>query len=346
MEDPSAIRAAVRQSKGSIATLVCILISVVLMRSGFLTFFFLIPFGYIAAAYGGWVARRAFAGIIAVNIVISLVLCLFFKASFSAQLLDILYHSAMYLVFFWVMVPPERGLSLLRVRTAYRLAAAGIAGALIFLFIMYASFTGEGFSALIQSQAEMISSMFIASSGADAARRSFVERYVTPEWVINVVKLGALRGGAVASCMVMFFMSRQIAQSLAWIIRRVRPVGGTLRGFYAPHRTIWVLSFSLAAILLSRLWGVPFLETAAWNVLILCVIFFLAQGGGIILYTLSRRSLPPLMRFLFNILVIVMVFSPGLNALALGALVLLGIAENWVPFRAPKSDGASSTPGM
>jgi hypothetical protein len=45
-------------------------------------------------------------------------------------------------------------------------------------------------------------------------------------------------------------------------------------------------------------------------------------------------------------LVILLVFSPGINAAALGVLVLLGIAENWVPFRAPKPDGGSSTPGI
>jgi hypothetical protein len=346
MEDPSAVRAAIRQGNGRIATLVCVLVSVALTRSGFLSFFFLIPLGYMAAAYGGRIARRVFAGIIAVNLVISLVLCLFFRAPLSGQLVDILYHSVMYLVFFWVMAPPERGLSVFRIRTAYRLAGAGIAGALTFLFIMYTFFNTEEFSPFIRSQAEMLSSLFIASSGADAARRSLVERYVTPEWVMGVLKLGALRGGAVASCMILFFMSRQLAQSLAWMIRRVRPLGGSLRGFYAPHRTIWVLSCSLGAIILSRLLKVAFLETVSWNVLVLCVIFFLAQGGGIILHVLSRRSLPPLMRLLFNVLVIVMIFSPGLNALALGALVLLGIAENWVPFRAPKSDGASSTPGM
>jgi hypothetical protein len=349
VEDPAAIPAAARQGKGRIAAPVCVLVSIALIRSGVMTFFFLIPLGYMAAAYGGRIARRVLIGIIAINTLISLGLCLFFKAPVFAQLLDILYHTVMYLAFFWIMAPPEGGGSVFRIRTAYRLTVAGIAGALTFLFIMYVSFDTGGFSALVRSQAEMLSSMFAASSGADAARRSFVERYVTPEWVINVVKLGALRGGAVASCLVMFFMSRQIAQSLAWIIRRVRPLGsqsGSLRGFHAPHYTIWILSFSLAAILLSRLLGIALMETLSWNVLILCTVFFLAQGGGIILYALSRRSLPPLMRFLFNVLVIVMIFSPGINALALGALVLLGIAENWVPFRAPKSDGPSSTPGM
>jgi hypothetical protein len=55
--------------------------------------------------------------------------------------------------------------------------------------------------------------------------------------------------------------------------------------------------------------------------------------------------MPPLKRLFLNILVVALVFSPGVNAAALGVLTLLGIAENWVPFRAPKPDGKSSTPG-
>jgi hypothetical protein len=106
------------------------------------------------------------------------------------------------------------------------------------------------------------------------------------------------------------------------------------------------LSFSLLAILLFRILNITVLETVAWNVLVICVMLFLAQGGGVALFMMSRRMLPPVMRFLLNVLIIVLFFSPGINALVLGALVLLGIAENWVPFRASKLDGSSSTPGM
>jgi hypothetical protein len=51
------------------------------------------------------------------------------------------------------------------------------------------------------------------------------------------------------------------------------------------------------------------------------------------------------MRLLGNFLIILVIFSPGINALALAALVLLGIAENWLPLRALKTDGPASTPG-
>jgi hypothetical protein len=53
----------------------------------------------------------------------------------------------------------------------------------------------------------------------------------------------------------------------------------------------------------------------------------------------------PIARFIFNVLIIIVIFSPGINTIALAALFFLGIAENWLPLRAPKQDGPTSTPG-
>ncbi|MDR1278219.1 MAG: YybS family protein [Treponema sp.] len=348
-ELPPPVPDALTRGNSYAAALVCAFISVILMQSGFLSFLFLIPLGYIAAAYNIHAARRAFAGAIGLNILLSLGLSFFLKSSFFLRFLDILYYTVMSLAFFWIMAPPERGLPLLRIRTAYRLIGGALAGSLVFLFIMYTSLNNTGFSALVRSQTEALSSLYIASSGADAARRSFLEQQINPDRVLELLKLGALRGGAVASCLILFFFSRQAARSLARIIRHVSPSGqasGGLRGFHVPPPSIWVLSLSLAVILGSRIFGITVLETVSWNVLIISVMLFLAQGGGIALYVLSRRAVPPMIRLFLNILLIVLIFSPGINALLLGVLVLLGIAENWVPFRAPKPDGSSSTPGI
>jgi hypothetical protein len=342
---PPVVPAAAMRGNSYIAALVCAFISVMLMQSGFLSFLFLVPLGYIAAAYTIHTARRAFAGAIGLNILLSLGLSFFSESSFSFRLLDILYHTVMSLAFFWIMAPPERGFSLLRIRTVYRLIGGAAAGALVFLFIMYTSLNNTGFSALIRSQAEMLSSLYIRSSGADAVRRSFLEHQINPDRVLELLKLGALRGGAAVSCLILFFFSRQASRFLARIIRHVSP-SGSLRGFHVPSASIWFLSSSLAFVLGSRVLEIPVLETAAWNVLIISGMLFLAQGGGIALYILSRRAMSPMIRFFLNLLLVLLFFSPGINALALGVLVLLGIAENWVPFRAPKPDGSSSTPGI
>jgi hypothetical protein len=344
-EKPSVFPAEPRRERGYVFVVICALVSVGLMRSGFMSFFFLVPLGYAAVVCSYQSARRALAAAIGLNAILSLFFYLFLKSSPEGQLLLALYYTLMALVFFWIMAPPERGFSILRVRTAFRFIGASLAGGLLFLLTAYLL---GGFGSLFRVQAELLSALFISSAGADAARLSFLERYVTPERIMEMMKLAALRGGAVVSALLLFFISRQAALFLAWISRRVRPgrVSGGLRGFFAPPRTIWVLSLSLGIILVSRFLGIGPLETAAWNILTLCVMLFLAQGGGIVLFTLSRRAMPPVMRFLLNLLILVLIFSPGINAFALGVLALLGIAENWVPFRAPKSDESSSTPGI
>jgi hypothetical protein len=314
-----------------------------------MSFFFLVPLGYAVAVYPRQSARKTMAAAMGLNIILAAGFCLFFKSPPASQLVLILYFTLMALVFYWIMAPPEGGFSILRIRTAFRLIGASLAGGLMFLLTAFV-FGGPEFGSLFRAQAEMLSALFIASAGADAARYSFLTRYVTPERIMEIMKLVVFRGGAVFSCLFLFFISRQAALFLAWIIRRVRPAGassGSLRGFHAPAPTIWVLSLALGLILVSRVLGTELLETIAWNVLTLCVTLFLAQGGGIVLFALSRRAMPPALRFLLNLLILLaLIFIPGINAFALGGLVLLGIAENWVPFRAPKSDESSSTPGI
>jgi hypothetical protein len=334
---------------GAAAALICALLSVILIRSGILAIFFLAPLGYVFLVCSRENSRRALALACGGNILIALGLGFFPGANRAGLLLGALYYTVLILLFFWIMRPPERGPAALRVRTAYRLLASAAVGGLIFLFIEYTILNISGAPSPLGSQAELLSSLFVASSGADAARRSYAEQYLTPDRIRELLRLGAVRGGALASTLALLFIGRQLSFSLAWMIRRIRPLGpgaGNLQGFFAPRHTIWVMSFSLAAVLGARIGGLSIAENLAWNVLVMCAILFLAQGGGIVLYTLGRRAMPPMLRLVLNIAVIMLIFSPGINAVALGVLILLGIAENWAPFRASKPDGSSSTPGM
>jgi len=61
-----------------------------------------------------------------------------------------------------------------------------------------------------------------------------------------------------------------------------------------------------------------------------------------VLFNLARRPLPTPARLLCVVVFICVLFSPGINALALIMLILLGIAENWLPLRVRKQE----TPGI
>jgi hypothetical protein len=320
------------------------ILCVALIRSGFLGFLFLLPLGVLAYCYNprtGWFgAALAALG----NGAVSLGFIIFLRYNPVEMGWDLFYFTVMVLTFIWICVPPAGGPRLLRLPGAYRLAAGSAAGALALAPMVLSSRSDAGFYAFIRAQAETLASLSAASSGADVVQRSLLEQYVTPDAVLETLVFVALRGGAVVSCLLVFFMNRQGAALITWFARHTRP-GASIIQFHAARKLIWVLSFSLLAILVGLWVKTSFLEIAAWNILVVCGILYLAQGGGILLYLLTRQSVPPFFRFFLNLLLVVVLLSPGINVIAMGVLILLGIAENWVPFRASRSNGSPPTPG-
>jgi hypothetical protein len=333
LED-SAIPLARTGKAAMVPALVCAIICVVLMRVGFLSFFFLVPLGICAVVFGSVSAWIASVFAVLGNGVWLAVYSLRFGGS-GIGLLDVLVFSVMVLGFTWIMAgnpaafPP--------VRTVFRFIAASAAVALAFLAVIFSLGSDEGFSALLRSQIEELSSAYIASSGVSADRQAFMERQLNPDRVFELFSLLILRGGAVVSAVFLFFFSRQTAFLLSRLFRRrTGGMGSDLIGFFAPRRAIWVLTLCLPVILLCRMPSLRVIEIAAWNLLVICAIMFLAQGVGIILFNLARRPMPVIMRLLCGIACVFILFSPGLNVLAAGILVLVGIAENWFPMRVMK----------
>jgi len=323
-----------------IPALICAVLSVVLMRFGIFSFFFLVPLGVCAAVYGPVMAWMGFVFALLGNAVWSLGFSLRYGTGFPAAGIDILYFTVLSAGFTWIMAGSPAMSIIPPVRTLFRFIAAAIAGALVFLGMVFSLGSDEGFFTLIRSQLEVISSSYITASGADAAQQALLERLLTPDRIIETFVMIILRGGALVSAFFLFFINRQTAFVFARLFRRHRKnIGGNdLIGFYAPRKTIWVLSFCLPVILLCRVIALEMAEIAAWNLLAICVIMFLAQGGGIVLFHFTRRPRSMIMRLLCSVLLIGVVFSPGLNALVVIALILLGIAESWLSLRVKKQE--------
>jgi hypothetical protein len=332
------------------------LICLVLAKSGLLAPLFLVPLGVLAYSWNPGVAWISAAFVFLGDGVYTLGMGFLWgrnsgvpalsslgelPAAYLWSLPEQLYIAVMVLGFTWLTASSLRqGRG--PVPAVYRLTAASVAGALAALPALLAVKNDDGVYRLIRSQAEAAVSLY--ASSPDAVARSLLEQ-ISPEWILETLEFVALRGGAAASCMVLLYFSRQAALLFTWFIRKTRPGGGIVR-FHTGFRLIWVFSFSLLGVLGGTVWRILPLEIGAWNILVLCAILYLAQGAGILLYLLSKLAMPPFLRFLAHFLVILALFSPKVNVFALGALALLGIVENWVPFRAFHSNGSSSTPGM
>jgi hypothetical protein len=311
-------------------------------RAGILKFFFLAPLGFAAAGYDartGWTALLfAAAG----NSLISLVVVSGFLP-LGEIAWDLLYFAVMASAFLWIMAPPRGKSRFSRIPGILRFILGSSAGAVLFLGVFFHVLEDAVFHGYIERQLEMIKSLYF-SSASDVVQNALLES-LTVDVVLKTVKAIFQRGGALASCVFIFFVNRQISLGLAGIFRRRAGTGG-MRTFHVPPFLIWVLSSSLLLALVCRAAGLEGPEILVWNILTLCGILYFAQGLGIIQYLLTGPLVPPFRRLLISAVLILLFFIFGINAIILGLIILLGIAENWVSFRSPKTSGPPPTPGV
>jgi hypothetical protein len=294
---------------GAAASIFCI-------RTGFCSFFFLLPLGLIAF-FGN--AKMAWAGgilSVAGNIFISLWMQGVRPVEPVFLQWSILYYSAMVLVFTWINAPPGRFALL---ETPYRMAMGAVL-CTILIGPIFLSMMND--SLLYRLMADRLASL-----------NSELSEIPDAEQLVSSMVYAGLRGGILVSCMVFWWVNRQIAAGIARIVKHV-PVGGNPTGFHVPLFFIWIFSLALGMVLLGKVMELELLEIGGWNILVLSGTLYLVQGGLIGFQFLLK--LPPLMRILINVGIILLLFTPGINMALLGLLVVLGIAENWVPFRVPK----------
>jgi len=337
-----------------VPALVCAAVCVVFMQVGLFSLFFLVPLGFSAVVYGAAVAWVALAFAALGNVVLTMVLSTGGGGLGLVGVgMDLLHFAVFALGFTWVMAgnPPwlvrqsvpgqllsgDSVPTVPHVRTLFRFVAASVAAALMFMGMIH-WFGRDGFLALANRLEPLITAYIASAAGGDAVRQSLLENAFTPERIIEMVLTVTFRGGALLSAVFLLFFSRQMAFLLARLFRRNRVGTGDLTGFFAPRRAVWVFSASLPSILLGRALSIQAVEIVAWNLLVICGLMFLAQGGGIVLFNLARRSMPLLLRLLLGVLFVIVVFSPGINFFAFGALLILGIAENWLPLRMAKQE--------
>jgi hypothetical protein len=303
------------------------LLSVSLIRLGAFGVLFLLPLA-LAGFFGGekplWLA--AFLAVMANG---TLLFTAWRDTGVDSIILvwNILYYSVMVLAFCWINSEQGNHVPFFPIPLVYRLALGSLAVSAVIIPCFLAVMENREFVRFVGMQLDAV---YKASGELNAE-----------EFIHSLVYLG-IRGGILVSVLFFFAISRQFAVFITWLVRRGKPAVGLI-SFKNGQFLIWVLSASLGAILVGKTTGVTVVEAGAWNILALCAILYLAQGGGIALYFLVR--LPPFYRLLVNLALLILLFRPGVNMVVLGILILAGIIENWVPLRAFGSQGSPPTPG-
>ena len=297
--------------------------SVACFRSGYLIVLFLLPLAF--SAFLGNAKTAWAAGILAtvLNFLVLLWFFLYLGENLFLLQWNALYYSVMVLVFTWINVPLGRYWE--KKEVPFRMTAGAAFCVVLFIPVFLFIMQNSRLLFVIGRQLETIGS--VSSSPGQS--------YPTTEELVSSMIYMILRGGIALSCLVFWWINRQIALLISRLLRRSQVYhSGTIINFRAPFFFVWVISLSLGAILLGRVSKIELLEIGGWNILILSATLFLVQGGSILMHFLVR--FPPLPRIIINVGIIFLFFRPKINVAILGLLVLLGIMENWVPFRAPK----------
>ena len=311
------------------------------IKSGFLSFFFLAPLGFVAYRYDFKTAWLSFLFAAAGNILLAFGIS---GGGISTVALDIFYFTMMALIFTCITAPP----TYLREKVSgpYRLIGGSCLGALVFTVILRKMMATQGFPEYVDYLLNTLLSAF-RSSGMDVVQSARLQM-LNAEIVMEAIQAIMLRGGSFVSCLLMFFVCHQLSVFFVRLFagrgKAISPKGvNSLAFFHVVPSVIWVFSFSLFLVVVTRITGIIPLEIALWNVLVICAILYSAQGLGILQFFLARSSLP-FMRLLIGLLLVLILLSPLLNLMLLGGLILLGLIENWMPLRASKNNEPPSTP--
>jgi hypothetical protein len=301
--------------------IICACLSVLFRNFGLLALFFMAPLAYAILVYKQvW---PTFIAVTAINAVYSIISGMIRDT--GNPWMEILYFTTLFMCIIFIMGADKFG----QIRTAYRFviaSAAGFLGFLIFILTRQSS----GFYTMLREMADFIArSIVIYDDGGDFGRSSILSGSLTAGKIAEMSKDILLRGGILSSMFFLFFVSRYIAQTLAMFIKR-RPKDAGLISFFVPQGTIWVFSGMVVFVLITRMIKADFLQIIAWNLLVICAILFFAQGIGLVMHLLAKKT--PAFRMFINVLIIVSIFSP-LIMLVFLAVLLLGVLEAWMPFR-------------
>ena len=300
----------------NVTIIICVALSMMFMRTGFLSLFFLAPLGYAILVTGS--TGFTFLAALAANIIVSVIISIF-GSNDSILWMDIINFSMIIMIFAWII-----GGKIIRV--AYRIVLGAAVGALAFLILIISNKNLTEYMLVI---AEFLSSIFISAIDNELATQA-----VTAERLLDMIISISWRGGALVSMALILVINRQMSFAVYKLIKKHDNINRlSLTGFFVPINIIWIKVGALAAVIVSGMLKIDVLEIISWNVLVVCAMLFIAQGIGIVLFLLAKRS--NIFRITASILFAVTMLSP-INSIVLVALLLLGVIEIWLPIRSRK----------
>ncbi len=306
--------------------------------------FFLVPIGILSITLGPVPLTAAVAFTVAINFV-----TVFATAgrispdALPALFADSAYFLALVSSFAYAVYEPITGDRRFITRASLRLVAASVVSAAVLYPIIMVARRDQGLVDFFNVQAAAIADAFKASAGADVVQQSLMEREITAEAVAGTVSMAVSRG-AVIGHLIFFGVNWRLAQMIASFRRPELRVRHVFSFFRNDHRLVWFLIGSLFAVMATRIIDSSAFAVLAWNGMLLFALLYLVQGMAVVSYNLARPGVPGFVRSLVILAGALVVFRPGINAVVGAVLAVVGVAENWLPLRAPINTEPPSTP--
>lgn len=301
---------------------------------------FLVPMGVVALGRDKTATIVCVAAAFAVNLFSGFLLSgIGFTQSVPVSFIDSVYFSLISGGFVWAVFPRERPV----LKLAYRLSIASVSSSLA-LAVLFVVLRGEqAFDIFIRSQAEMIAETLKAAAGADVVQRSLLEQSLDIDAVARFLSLSVKRGAVVAHALFFAFSWRLSFAIVSLRDKKLREKF-SFADFKNDPRVVWLLIGSLLGSIATLRIENEVFSIISWNSLFLCALLYFSQGCAVVIFNLRRPSIPRLLRPFLAIVGILILLQPGINAFAVIAFAVIGIAENWLPLRAPIKTEPPPTP--
>lgn len=220
-------------------------------------------------------------------------------------------------------------------RNLYRLLGVTMAVGLVSIPVILIIKQNTNFVEYFRNQIAMIvegvtSTLFLQSG---IYEEGLISSLFRPERIIQTIKAVFFR-----NYLFSFFLILTLNWRIGVGIAR-RFFGGTvprLSQFILPNKFIWVLLISWAGILADIFFGLKVAGYIVWNIGLIALFLYGLQGIGILRHLLGRANLGRGMQTFFIVMIVFLLIVPGINALILLGIPILGVSEVWIHFRKQK----------
>jgi len=221
-------------------------------------------------------------------------------------------------------------------RTVFRLIAAVIGIGIISIPLVFGIMRNKEFVAYLRTQLTTIVEAFFGTQTGSGIplNQGLLRSFIKPDRIIILIREIFFRNFLFSFFLLLTINWRLGVGIARRIVRGTAPV--RLSRFKMPDRFIWVFLLSWAGIIADIFFGLGVFGYIVWNFGLIAAFIFGLQGVGILRFFLERSNLSRGLQLFLIVMLVVLLFIPGLNALLIIGIPIFGVSEVWIKYRKPK----------